>query len=374
LVYGIALIAEQLTVKLQPDNGGDVRFVSIILIKGKKQLSVTDIYSYLGFPNVDGFRLFGRQQELKGSLSPITLIREPTFIIRYPAPSPRCQYSFQGKKWNSDAVETQILEISDSERVIDTKWRLLNALAERNALPSVLRFSFWKVELFDNDDILSYRIPNRSTIDFQIRDTGVIEANFKEGLRVRYTVNSTVEELAKLMTLRENMKSAPVQAAPPPAATPQTYLICLQLGIVPVFARFSFLPSTLLHDTVEQLKKKWPDLNGLHTEFVMLDGERNYILISPQTPIGDLDHSQNSLVIREVEIWLRFKIDQRGQDVRLGFPEHTTIAEVRVKVAERLKVDPGAVKLLFAGNELRDKFMIDRVRISDEIITVEITD
>jgi hypothetical protein len=36
-------------------------------------------------------------------------------------------------------------------------------------------------------------------------------------------------------------------------------------------------------------------------EFVMMDAEDNYTLVSPQTAIGDLDHLQNSLVVREVQ-------------------------------------------------------------------------
>jgi hypothetical protein len=54
------------------------------------------------------------------------------------------------------------------------------------------------------------------------------------------------------------------------------------------------------------------------------------------------------------------------------FPNGATIRDVRIKVAEKLKIDPGAVILLLAGNTLQDRFIIDRLRIDEQEIIIDI--
>jgi hypothetical protein len=173
-------------------------------------------------------------------------------------------------------------------------------------------------------------------------------------------------------------------------------------------------------------------LNDLEIEFVLHDNDGNDQFVSSQTAIGDIDHSQNSLIVRPVqthvvtesvtrtttsttrvsivtfettgqsapstfsvdsvppgpqgslvddpeptdpsEMRLRFKIEQRGEDVRLVFPKTATIANARVRIAEKLAIDPGTVALLYAGKALQDKFLIDRLRIGEQGITVYIKD
>jgi hypothetical protein len=56
------------------------------------------------------------------------------------------------------------------------------------------------------------------------------------------------------------------------------------------------------------------------------------------------------------------------------FSKKATIGNARTKVAEKLSLDPGAVTLLFAGNTLQDRYIIDRLRIGEQKITVYIKD
>jgi hypothetical protein len=70
----------------------------------------------------------------------------------------------------------------------------------------------------------------------------------------------------------------------------------------------------------------------------------------------------------------KFKIDQRNQEVQLKFLKKATVATARATVAAKLGVDPGTVTLLFTGNSLQDKFIIDRLRIGNDTITVYIKD
>jgi hypothetical protein len=204
----------------------------------------------------------------------------------------------------------------------------------------------------------------------------------------------------------------PTVAAPPPVAT-VTYLIGLELGIVPRFTKFPFPPATPLHEMVPALKEKW-GLGDLEIEFALMDQEGGYRYISPQTKIGDIDHTADAVMVRPagtlcpigslgaslraasirvpVEVSpsaeltddpppsdsshtrVLFKIDQRGQNVRLVFEKTAKVEDARVKVATKLGVGVEAITLQFSGKALKDNFIVDRLRVGEQGINVYIKD
>jgi hypothetical protein len=187
-------------------------------------------------------------------------------------------------------------------------------------------------------------------------------------------------------------------------------MIGLELGTVPRFARFSFAPETRLEEIVPELKAKWA-LGDLETEFMLMDPDGNHRYVSPQTTLGSIDHDTDALMLRPAgtvsspdlivaslresdhpsstsapfspfcddpependnEIRIRFKIEQRAQEVRLLFSKTDKVAAARIKVAARLNVNPAAITLLFAGKALKDTFILDRLRVGEQGINVYI--
>jgi hypothetical protein len=74
------------------------------------------------------------------------------------------------------------------------------------------------------------------------------------------------------------------------------------------------------------------------------------------------------------ETRLLFKIEQRGQEVRILFTKKETIADAKTKVTAKLGIDPDSFTLLFVGKSLQDRFVIDRLRVGEQGINVYIRD
>jgi hypothetical protein len=192
--------------------------------------------------------------------------------------------------------------------------------------------------------------------------------------------------------------AAPVPTLPQP---PSEYRIGRLLGVVPRFGKFKFPKSTTLADVLPEARARW-SLGDLAMEFVLMDVDGLYTPLPLTEQIGNIDHVECSLMIREADcsteasdatasvtrpghpaeaavgladdpepadadtVRLLFRIERNNASVRWAFPAKETVGTVREGVAAKLGVAREAVTLLFIGKALQDKFLIGRVRATGE--------
>jgi hypothetical protein len=190
-------------------------------------------------------------------------------------------------------------------------------------------------------------------------------------------------------------------------------MIGLELGVVPRFGKFQFPPERTLADILPELRSRW-ELGDLMVEFRLMDLNGLYSHIPMTKCIGEIDHGEFSLMLRESDrpalgasmgasmvasiarpvgvpgapmalvddpeptepdaTRILFLIEQRNDEkVRLTFRNKATVGEVRQRIAGILDVGLEAITLLFSGKALQDKFIVGRLRVAgDQGISVYI--
>jgi hypothetical protein len=136
----------------------------------------------------------------------------------------------------------------------------------------------------------------------------------------------------------------------------------------------------------------------------------SYSSVSRSTQIGSIDHKANALMVRPAGTLavdefgpatvsmtanshapapqlpndpetndpnltrVLFKIDQRDQEVRLVFTKKQKVEDARTRIAALVGVDPAAISLLFGGKALKEQFILDRLRVGEQGISIYIKD
>jgi hypothetical protein len=213
--------------------------------------------------------------------------------------------------------------------------------------------------------------------------------------------------------------SAPLMAADSlttstPTSPTTSYSITLLLGIIPRIGTYRLAPTATLEEAEIALKMRLK-LGDLELEFGLLDVSLDETTIIPKsTVIGELDLKKFSLIARPSETFERpsdpvkmnesgdpsasendaddgrmfqsvcltvgggpssskvydFFCDSFHQTLHLRLPPGATVKQAREAIASQYQKPPEAIFLIFLGKNLRDDFVMDKLRLGTAKIRI----
>jgi hypothetical protein len=167
------------------------KFAAVLPVGQSNNFSVHEILASIGLGHLPGCQLLGPNGALQGNFDVSSLGADGTVTAWCPRPALPLNYTFQGQNRNIS------LEIAGSEQVFVTKCRLLKATQMRDYLPTVLKFSFWQVELANENDILSYGIPSGCIITWEVREVCQVSVDYNGAYTFYCCQESTAGELVQ---------------------------------------------------------------------------------------------------------------------------------------------------------------------------------
>jgi hypothetical protein len=202
-----------------------------------------------------------------------------------------------------------------------------------------------------------------------------------------------------------------IEVSPEPPQT-ESYIIWLIIGIVPRKGTFSFQPNDSLEAIEPFLKAKW-GIDDFEMEFVLLHVESDTRHVIPKNTVlseiqMDAEHrlslreattisidvgvelmesepkfgrkrvandsfgsTASRCVPRENQLQLLFKLSTDEENpFPLVFAKGQTVRHAREKVAQMFECTPEDVTFLYSGKSLKDTFVLDRLRVGTNSITV----
>jgi hypothetical protein len=199
-----------------------------------------------------------------------------------------------------------------------------------------------------------------------------------------------------------------------PSSPTASYEITLLLGIIPRIGTYQFAGTATLEEVEVAVKMRF-DLRDQELEFGLLDLQSNETAIIPKSMlIGQLDLEKFSLIARPSETFERhanaasvkaggdqsvsandadegpllqsvhitvgsappsskvynFFCDSLQQNLHIRFPYGATMKQAKDAIAHHYKKPPEAILLDFLGKELRDGFVMDKLRLGTTKINV----
>jgi hypothetical protein len=215
----------------------------------------------------------------------------------------------------------------------------------------------------------------------------------------------------KIITVQTIPQPPLISEPEPPLAPPPPelieYAIYLQIGTIPRMRRIKLPPTATVADAEERARAIW-ELGELDVQVVLMDLANDTSEIVPKTEqmsaldlqtymftvvkaasLADTGPSDFVAVDRPMrddprlccddaeipgEVLYCFRVVSLGTELRMSFPPGATIRDAKVRIAGRCDVPPGDVTLLFSGKLLKDGFILNRLRIGDQKITVRLPD
>jgi hypothetical protein len=369
VVYDIVPLATPLAVRLEAVGAPPSAPLRerVLTLTDPTHLNFATLFKKLELRNVKNLRVYAGSTKQKDPINLGDLGKDPTLVIRYPAPCCPCSYSFTGPLFTSPFL----FEIAAPERVGVTKIGVLAACKRPEIIPAAIDFSFWGVVFDDDRDILSYAVPAGCSISVTQVNPLTIDVVL-DGQTTQYIGDqrSTAAQLAAVIASAQKVSSESVELESGGVIlAPAAVIGALDVPTVRAILQTDFTFTTLqgaIHLRLPSTATVDDARRAVSDHFAITDDRIDFA--KDGVPLTDF--SQRLVDVGSIDLSIRYPIVIRfkGRSYTLTAEYSTAVSQLKRMVSDAIggSIPPDRLNILENRAILDDELTLEDIEYSPE--------